>query len=96
MPRFLTGFIRQHLPLSAFTLLYVIGFSAWSFAGGNTEFVFYSVVMVLAILGVLYMHHVAVTANDLDPSDNTLRAALRKGRTWLEGEDGSDQETELL
>lgn len=56
MPHFITGFIREHPLLSAFTLLYVIGFSVWSFAGGNTEFVFYSIVMVLAILGVLYMH----------------------------------------
>jgi uncharacterized membrane protein YjdF len=56
MPQFLTGFVREHRLLSAFSLLYVLAFSAWSFAGGNSEFVFYSIVMVIAILGVLYMH----------------------------------------
>ncbi len=56
MPHFLAGFIARHRVLSAFSLLYIAGFSVQSILGGNTEFIFYAVVMVAAIVGILYMH----------------------------------------
>lgn len=45
--------LRHRLPLALFTLAYVLGFTAWAVARGNTEFLFYAGVMVVLIGAVL-------------------------------------------
>lgn len=47
---------RKHPALVAFVTLYMLVFAGVAFRAGNSEFVFYGVVMVLLIAGILWMH----------------------------------------
>lgn len=48
--------LRRHLPLIAFVSLYMVGFTAYALSRGNSEFVFYAIVMVVLIGGTVAIH----------------------------------------
>lgn len=48
--------LRRYPVLVGFVAAYMIGFTAYALARGNTEFVFYAVVMLVLIGGVLAIH----------------------------------------
>jgi hypothetical protein len=48
--------LRRQLPLILFVALYMVGFTAFALSRGNTEFVFYAIVMLVLIAGVFAIH----------------------------------------
>lgn len=47
--------IRRHPVLSLFVAVYMLAFAGVAFRAGNSEFVFYGIVMALLVAGVLWM-----------------------------------------
>ena len=60
--------IRRHKWLALFTVAYMVGFNALALSRGNSEFLFYGVVMLVIIAGVVVMH---------------LRVRFSSGVLWL-------------
>jgi hypothetical protein len=48
--------IRRHLALVVFVTVYMVGFTAYALSRGNSEFVFYAIVMLVLIGGTFAIH----------------------------------------
>jgi hypothetical protein len=53
----LVAFARSHPLLALFVLAYTAGFTVLALASGNSEFIFYAIVMVVLIGGVFAVHN---------------------------------------